>query len=62
MIQKHSKTKSVSSVIRIMHDTKAIMEILKSQENTINKRIFKKMKAFHLRWWDGKGVLIADDY
>jgi hypothetical protein len=20
------------------------------------------MKAFHLRWWDGKGVLIADDY
>jgi len=25
-----------------MHDTKVIMEILKSQENTINKRILKK--------------------
>ena len=40
--------KSVSSVIRIMHDTKVIMEILKSQENTINKRIFKKMIALHI--------------
>ena len=40
--KKHSKTKSVSSVIRIMHDTKVIMEILKSQENTINKRSLKK--------------------
>ena len=46
--KKHSKTKSVSYVIRIMHDTKVIMEILKSQENTINKRSFEKMKAFHI--------------
>ncbi len=43
--KKHSKTKSVSSVIRIMHDTKVIMEILKSQENTINKRSFKKNES-----------------
>ena len=43
--KKHSKTKSVSYVIRIMHDTKVIMEILKSQENTINKRSFKKNES-----------------
>ncbi len=47
MYQKYSKTKSVLSVIRIMHDTKVIMENLKSQENTINKRNLK-MKAFHI--------------
>ena len=35
-------------MIRIMHDTKDIIEILKSREDTINKRIFKKMIALHI--------------
>lgn len=35
-------------MIRIMHDTKNIIEILKSRENTINKRILKKMIALYI--------------
>ena len=31
-----------------MHDTKDIIEILKSRKNTINKRILKKMIALHI--------------
>ena len=35
-------------MIRIMHDTKDIIEILNSRENTINKRILKKKIALHI--------------